>query len=143
MTSTQPNPVTKNAAQQRLELGLLLKQPVLDPRTAARSLPLLNALNEISPERLRDLQGLPIGVDEHRLEIAIPSQWGEKQWQVLINQLPSNGQTIPLHPTLHGDLIRALTPEPSKQRERLVPNQEGEPTTDDHASLEEEASSFL
>ena len=62
---------------------------------------------------------------------------------MLINQLPSNGRTIRLHPTLHGDLIRALTPEPSEQRERPVPNQEGEPTTDDHASLEVEASSFL
>ena len=155
MPLTRPIPVTTDAAQQRLELELLLKQPVPDPEQLERSLPLLNALNEISPERWRDLQALPIAVDEQQLDIAIPSQWGESEWQALIDQLPQNGRTIRLHPTLHDDLIRALAPEPSKQptpsahdqqpSETPDPatNQDNQGETESPVSLEEEASSFL
>ena len=112
MTPGRPIPATNNAVQQRLELELLLKQPVMDPEQLKRSLPLLNALNEIS----RDLLALPIAVDEQQLDIAIPSQWGEMQWETLIDQLPPNGRTIRLHPTIHDDLIHALAPEPSEQK---------------------------
>ena len=155
MPLTRPIPVTTDAAQQRLELELLLKQPVPDPEQLERSLPLLNALNEISPDRWRDLQALPIAVDEQQLDIAIPSQWGESEWQALIDQLPQNGRTIRLHPTLHDDLIRALAPEPSKQptpsahdqqpSETPDPptNQDNQGKTESPVSLEEEASSFL
>ena len=58
MTLGWPIPATNDAAQQRLELELLLKQPVPDPDQLERSLPLLNALNEISPDRWRELQAL-------------------------------------------------------------------------------------
>ena len=155
MPLTRPIPVTTDAAQQRLELELLLKQPVPDPEQLERSLPLLNALNEISPDRWRNLQALPIAVDEQQLDIAIPSQWGESEWQALIDQLPQNGRTIRLHPTLHDDLIRALAPEPSKQptpsahdqqpSETPDPatNQDNQGETESPVSLEEEASSFL
>ena len=155
MPLTRPIPVTTDAAQQRLELELLLKQPVPDPEQLERSLPLLNALNEISPDRWRNLQALPIAVDEQQLDIAIPSQWGESEWQALIDQLPQNGRTIRLHPTLQDDLIRALAPEPSKQptpsahdqqpSETPDPatNQDNQGETESPVSLEEEASSFL
>ena len=155
MPLTRPIPVTTDAAQQRLELELLLKQPVPDPEQLERSLPLLNALNEISPDRWRDLKALPIAVDEQQLDIAIPSQWGESEWQALIDQLPQNGRTIRLHPTLHDDLIRALAPEPSKQPTPSAHDQQPSETTDppinqisqgkteSPMSLEEEASSFL
>ena len=155
MPLTRPIPVTTDAAQQRLELELLLKQPVPDPEQLERSLPLLNALNEISPDRWRDLQALPIAVDEQQLDIAIPSQWGESEWQALIDQLPQNGRTIRLHPTLHDDLIRALAPEPSKQQTPSAHDQQPSETpdpptnqisqgkTESPVSLEEEASSFL
>ena len=155
MTPGWPIPATNDAAQQRLELELLLKQPVPDPDQLERSLPLLNALNHISPERWRDLQALPIAVDEQQLDIAIPSQWGESEWQALIDQLPQNGRTIRLHPTLHDDLIRALAPEPSKQPTPSAHDQQPSETpdppnnqisqgkTESPVSLEEEASSFL
>ena len=89
------------------------------------------------------------------MDIAIPSQWGESEWQALIDQLPQNGRTIRLHPTLHDDLIRALAPEPSKQptpsahdqqpSETPDPatNQDNQGETESPVSLEEEASSFL
>ena len=94
-------------------------------------------------------------MDEHQLDLAIPSQWGEAEWQDLIDQLPQNSRKIRLHPTLHDDLRRALATEPSEQ---LIPtthdqgssgtpeppsSQESTSNTEKQASLEAEASSFL
>ena len=155
MTLARPIPATNDAAQQRLELELLLKQPVPDPEQLQQSLPLLHALNDISPDRWRSLEALPIAVDEHQLDLAIPSQWGEAEWQALIDQLPQNSRTIRLHPTLHDDLRRALATEPSEQ---LIPttrdqgssetpepptSQESTNNSEKQVSLEAEASSFL
>ena len=155
MTLARPIPATNDAAQQRLELELLLKQPVADPEQLQQSLPLLHALNDSSPARCRSLQALPIAVDEHQLDLAIPSQWGEAEWQALIDQLPQNSRTIRLHPTLHDDLRRALATEPS---EPLIPtrrdqgssetpepptSQESTNNSEKQVSLEAEASSFL
>ena len=155
MTLARPIPATNNAAQQRLELELLLKQPVPDPEQLQQSLPLLHALNDISPDRWRSLQALPIAVDEHHLDLAIPSQWGEAEWQALINQLPQSARTIRLHPTLHDDLLRALATEPSEQPIPLAPDQgssetpeppssqESTSNTENQISLDDEAASFL
>lgn len=155
MTLARPIPATNDAAQQRLELELLLKQPVPDPEQLQESLPLLHALNDINPDRWRSLEALPIAVDEHQLDLAIPSQWGEAEWQALIDQLPQNGRTIRLHPTLHDDLLRALATEPSEQPTPSAPDeppaetpavttsQESQNETESKVSLEDEASSFL
>ena len=155
MTLGRPIPATNDAAQQRLELELLLKQPVPDPEQLQRALPLLNALNDISPERWRDLQALPIAVDQHQLDIAIPSQWGETEWQALIDQLPPNDRTIRLHPTLHDDLRHALATEPSerstpsapgeapRETQAITTSQPSQNRTESQLSLEDEASSFL
>ena len=155
MTLGRPIPATNDAAQQRLELELLLKQPVPDPEQLQRALPLLNALNDISPERWRDLQALPIAVDQHQLDIAIPSQWCETEWQALIDQLPPNDRTIRLHPTLHDDLRRALATEPSerstpsapgeapRETQAITTSQPSQNRTESQLSLEDEASSFL
>ncbi len=155
MTLARPIPATNDAAQQRLELELLLKQPVPDPEQLQRSLPLLHALKDISPDRWRSLQALPIAVDEHHLDLAIPSQWGEAEWQALIDQLPQSARTIRLHPTLHDDLRRALATEPSEQPIPFAPDQgssetpgptssqESTSNTENQISLDDEASSFL
>ena len=155
MTSARPIPATDDVGQQRLELELLLKQPVPDPEQLQRSLPLLHALKDISPDRWRSLQALPIAVDEHQLDLAIPSQWGEAEWQALIDQLPQSVRTIRLHPTLHDDLLRALATEPSEQPIPFAPDQgssetpgppsgqESTSNTENQISLDDEASSFL
>jgi type IV pilus assembly protein PilB len=155
MTLARPIPATNDAAQKRLELELLLKQPVPDPEQLQQSMPLLHAINDIKPDRWRSLQALPIAVDEDQLDLAIPSQWGEAEWQDLIDQLPQDGRTIRLHPTLHDDLLRALATEPSEQ---LIPttrdqgssetpepptSQESTNNSEKQVSLEAEASSFL
>jgi len=155
MTLARPIPATNDVGQQRLELELLLKQPVPDPEQLQQSLPLLHALNDISPDRWRSLHVLPIAVDEHQLDLAIPSQWGEAEWQALIDQLPQNGRTIRLHSTLHDDLLRALATEPSEQPIPLAPDQgssetpeppssqESTSNTENQISLDDEAASFL
>ena len=94
MTLGRPIPATNDAVQQRLDLELLLKQPVMDPEQLKRSLPLLNTLNEIRP----DLLALPIAVDEQQLDIAIPCQWGEMQWETLIDQLRPNDPSASNNP---------------------------------------------
>ncbi len=155
MTLARPIPATNDVGQHRLELELLLKQPVPDPEQLQQSLPLLYALNDISPDRWRSLHVLPIAVDEHQLDLAIPSQWGEAEWQALIDQLPQNDRTIRLHSTLHDDLLRALATEPSEQPIPLAPDQgssetpeppssqESTSNTENQISLDDEAASFL
>ena len=148
MTLARPIPDATEPDQQRLELELLLKQPVPGPDQLKQALPLLNALPDISADRWRSLQVLPIAIDEQHLDIAIPSQWGETEWQALIDQLPQNGRTIRLHPTLNQDLsdtLRKVHPaedDPPEQSD--APSDEGEhdaASPDD--SVEEVASSFL
>jgi len=148
MTLARPIPDATEPDQQRLELELLLKQPVPGPDQLKQALPLLNALPDISADRWRSLQVLPIAIDEQHLDIAIPSQWGETEWQALIDQLPQNGRTIRLHPTLNQDLsdtLRQVHPaedDPPEQSD--APSDEGEhdaASPDD--SVEEVASSFL
>ncbi|QNI90401.1 type II secretory pathway/ ATPase PulE/Tfp pilus assembly pathway/ ATPase PilB [Synechococcus sp. BOUM118] len=111
--------------------------------------------HDISPDRWRSLQALPITVNEHQLDISIPSQWGEAEWQALIDQLPQSERTIRLHPTLHEDLIDALTTESSEQptpsaADQAPPetpaattDQKNESNSDNQGSVEEDASSFL
>ena len=108
MTLARPIPDATEADQQRLELELLLQQPVPGPDQLKEALPLLNALPDISPDRWRSLQVLPIAIDGKHLDIAVPSHWTEAQWQSLINALPETGRTIRLHPALDQDLSNTL-----------------------------------
>ncbi|MEB3253376.1 MAG: GspE/PulE family protein [Synechococcus sp.] len=148
MTLARPIPDATEPDQQRLELELLLQQPVPGPDQLKQALPLLNALPDISADRWRSLQVLPIAIDEQHLDIAIPSQWGETEWQALIDQLPQNGRTIRLHPTLNQDLsdtLRKVHPaedDPPEQSD--APSDEGEHDAASPVdSVEEVASSFL
>ena len=47
MTLARPIPATNDAAQQRLELELLLKQPVPDPEQLQQSLPMFTVFDQI------------------------------------------------------------------------------------------------
>ena len=127
MTLARPIPTSNDAAQQRLELELLLKQPVPGPEELQRSRPLLHVLSAIPPDRWRTLRALPINLDDQHLDIAVPSDWEEPQWQALIEQLPESDRTIRLHPTLLNDLLSALDPADSEQ---VKPMQLSSPETD-------------
>ena len=156
MTLARPIPDATEADQQRLELELLLQQPVPGPDQLKEALPLLNALPDISPDRWRSLQVLPIAIDGKHLDIAVPSHWTEAQWQSLINALPETGRTIRLHPTLDQDLSNTLgrtDPETTSETSQPIQDPVQEPKNPqgtaeataphEHESVEAAASSFL
>ena len=92
------------------------------------ALSLLQAVDSIPADQWKTLRVLPLSVDAETLDIAIPSGWGEPEWQALINALPETGRTVRLHAVLQQDLDHALSQaEPS-------------PKT---SSVEAAASSFL
>ena len=109
MTQTLPTPEAGNTARQRFALELLLQQRVPGPDQLLASRYLLEeALPDVGPERWRALQAMPIAVGAEQLDIAIPSQWRDQEWQHLIDQLPAQDRTIRLHPAIGSDLQRAL-----------------------------------
>ena len=109
MTLTLPTPDAGDTARQRFALDLLLQQPVPGPDQLLASRNLLNdALPEVGPDQWRSLQAMPIAIGADQLDIAIPSQWRDQEWQHLIDQLPEQHRTIRLHPAIEADLQRAL-----------------------------------
>ena len=144
MTLTGPIPQTTDPARQRFELELLLQQPVPGPDQLQQGQLLLSKAHpDITPDQWRALQALPIAVDADHLDLAIPSQWREQEWQTLIDQLPQQTRTIRLHPVLESDLLNALNPEPTKpQAITEAPLKEDE-TEDEQDSLDDTAASFL
>ena len=140
MTLTGPIPQTTDPARQRFELELLLQQPVPGPDQLQQGQLLLSKAHpDITPDQWRALQALPIAVDADHLDLAIPSQWREQEWQTLIDQLPQQTRTIRLHPVLESDLLNALNPEPTKPQAIT----EAPLTEDEQDSLDETAASFL
>ncbi|WP_226422806.1 hypothetical protein [Synechococcus sp. MU1611] len=100
MTLTLPTPDAGDTARQRFALELLMQQPVpgRDQLLASRNL-LDNSLPDVQADQWRVLQAMPIAINADHLDIAIPSQWREQEWQHLIDQLPEQQRTIRLHPT--------------------------------------------
>ena len=128
MPRIRPIPETTDPAQLRLELELLHQRPVPGPDQLNGALSLLQAVDSIPADQWKTLRVLPLSVDAETLDIAIPSGWGEPEWQALINALPETGRTVRLHAVLQQDLDHALSQaEPS-------------PKT---SSVEAAASSFL
>ena len=109
MTLTLPTPDAGDTARQRFALELLLQQPVPGPEQLLVSRNLLNdALPDVGPDQWRALQAMPIAIGADHLDIAIPSQWRDQEWQQLIDQLPDQHRTIRLHPAIEADLQWAL-----------------------------------
>ena len=106
---TLPTPEAGNTARQRFALELLLQQRVPGPDQLLASRYLLEeALPNVGPESWQALQAMPIAIGADHLDIAIPSQWRDQEWQHLIDQLPEQHRTIRLHPAIEADLQRAL-----------------------------------
>ena len=109
MILTLPTPDAGDTARQRFALELLLQQLVPGPDQLLASRYLLEeALPDVGQERWRALQAMPIAISAEQLDIAIPSQWRDQEWQHLIDQLPDQHRTIRLHPAIEADLQRAL-----------------------------------
>ena len=125
---TLPTPDAGDTARQRFALELLLQQPVPGPEQLLASRNMLSdALPDVSPDQWQALQAMPIAIGADHLDIAIPSQWRDQEWQHLIDQLPDQHRTIRLHPAIEADLQRALatkteqpTTEPNPPAEKTV-----------------------
>ena len=143
MTLTQSSSDANNGARQRFELELLLQRAVPNPDQLSRSKDLLHgAIPEISPEDWKRLQSVPIHSDPDHLDIAIPSDWRDKDWQRLIDQLPIQNRTIRLHPALNEDLQAVLNNTTAIENvtpEELWPSRDGA----ESASSTETIDSFL
>ncbi|QNI95956.1 type II secretory pathway/ ATPase PulE/Tfp pilus assembly pathway/ ATPase PilB [Synechococcus sp. RS9902] len=129
MTLTLPTPDAGDTARQRFALELLLQQPVPGPEQLLESRKLLSdALPDVSPDQWRALQAMPIAIGADHLDIAIPSQWRDQEWQQLNDQLPEQHRTIRLHPAIEADLQRALATETDQ------PTTEPNPPAAEHSS---------
>ena len=141
MTLTLPSPDAGDTARQRFALELLLQQPVPGPEQLLASRNLLNdALPDVSPDQWQTLQAMPIAVGADHLDIAIPSQWRDQEWQHLIDQLPDQHRTIRLHPAIEADLQRALATETNPPTTEQSSNPAPAET---ESTLEVNAESFL
>ena len=148
MTLTLPSPDAGDTARQRFALELLLQQPVPGPEQLLASRNLLNdALPDVSPDQWQTLQAMPIAVGADHLDIAIPSQWRDQEWQHLIDQLPDQHRTIRLHPAIEADLQRALATETNQTTTEPNPpatEQSSNPApAETESTLEVNAESFL
>ena len=152
MTLTLPTPDAGDTARQRFALELLLQQPVPGPEQLLASRNLLSdALPDVSPDQWRALQAMPIAIGADHLDIAIPSQWRDQEWQHLIDQLPDQHRTIRLHPAIEADLQRALateteqpTTEPNPPAAEQAKEESSNPAPAETAStLDLNAESFL
>ena len=121
MTRIRPIPNTTDPAGLRLELELVLQQPVPGPEQLEGALPLLHTVDNVTADQWRDLQVLPLFMDSEILDLAVPSDWREPEWRTLINALPESGRTVRLHPALQQDLIHELASQEGSASRRPPP----------------------
>lgn len=110
LSPSRPVPEASSEEQQRLEVELLVGEPVLQAKElepAGQSL--LLAGTGLSSERWRELGALPLGLNDGRLSVAIPSHWGPLQRQELSDELLRAGLGIDLKLALASDLRSVLS----------------------------------
>jgi type IV pilus assembly protein PilB len=109
VTPTRPVPAASSAAQQRLEVELLLGEAVLSRQE-------LNAASDerwgwaqvFSRERCRELGCLPVARQNGQMVIAIPSHWGPEQRHSLEQLAAAAAIPISLRLALPDELASAL-----------------------------------
>ena len=80
MTLSRPIPDAVDAAQQRLELELLLRRHVLAPDELTKGLSLAtNLKNGMDLDGWKAIPAIPVSLDEHHLVVAVPSHWEDQQ----------------------------------------------------------------
>ena len=109
LTPTRPVPAATSAAQQRLEVELLLGEAVVSSEELNDAgtkrwqwHPTFNAT------RCKALGCLPIAQNNGMLVVAVPSHWGAEQRQSLIQLAESANTTLELRLALPSDLDAAL-----------------------------------
>ena len=149
MTLSRPIPDALDAAQQRLELELLLRRHVLSPDELSSGLPLLKTMeSSMDSDAWKAFPAMPVSLDENHLAVAVPSHWDQQHSDELVARLSQLNREILLQPALLSDLEAAWTksmPASDSDSESVdVPSAETaeshEPRNDD---VEETAASYL
>jgi type IV pilus assembly protein PilB len=92
LTHSRPVPEAISEEQQRLEVELLVGEPVLQAFELEATAPdLLLGGKGLSIDRWRKLGALPLGVADGHLIVAVPTHWSPDQRQELLQQLREAG----------------------------------------------------
>ena len=149
MTLSRPIPDALDAAQQRLELELLLRRHVLSPDELSSGLPLLKTMeSSMDSDAWKAFPAMPVSLDENHLAVAVPSHWDQQHSDELVARLSQLNREILLQPALLSDLEAAWTlsmPASDSESEAVdVPSAE---TAESHElrndDVEETAASYL
>ena len=110
LTPTRPVPDAQTAEQQRLEVELLLCEPVLGAEQlhGADQQLLLGAGGCLSLARARELCCLPLEQRQGMLVVAIPTYWGTGEREALVQELQASGLQINLMLALASDIGAVL-----------------------------------
>ena len=110
LTPSRPVPEASSEEQQRLEVELLVGEPVLQA-TELQTLgqDLLFRGKGLPEARWRELGALPLQEAKGRLVVAVPSNWGPQQRQNLIEELQRAGFNAELKLALATNLTTALS----------------------------------
>ena len=111
LTPSRPVPEASSEEQQRLEVELLVGEPVLQAtELQALGQDLLFTGKGLPEARWRELGALPLQESKGRLVVAVPSNWGPQQRQNLSEELQRAGFNAELKLALATNLATALTP---------------------------------
>ena len=109
LTPTRPVAEAQSPEQQRLEVELLLGEPVLRPEDLERAdHGLLTDDQPIRVARWKELGCLPLQRDGQTLQVAIPTHWGPPSQQSLAEELSGAGLTASFNLALASDLSERL-----------------------------------
>ncbi|MFM7312804.1 MAG: GspE/PulE family protein, partial [Cyanobium sp.] len=109
LTPSRPVPPATTAAQQRLEVELLLGEAVLSAEElAAAGAERWKLADFFSPDQCLELGCLPVGLEGNALVIAVPTQWTPQQRQQLLDLAAGAGLTLNLRLALQGEIEAEL-----------------------------------
>ena len=128
LTPARPVPDASSAEQQRLEVELLLREPVLDTeQLALADRSLLEGAGPLTLSRARSLTCLPLSHQNGLLAVAVPTYWGPAERQALVDELAAAGLQAALQLALADDInagleapVMAPTPAPASDPPRAV-----------------------
>jgi type IV pilus assembly protein PilB len=105
LTPIRPVPDASSSEQQRLEVELLLREPVLDTAQLSQAdSQLLGPAEPLNLERARTLCCLPLLRQHNQLSVAIPTYWGAAERQGLSEELAAKGLQATMHLALATDI---------------------------------------
>ncbi|WP_028953252.1 GspE/PulE family protein [Synechococcus sp. CC9616] len=149
MTLSRPIPDALDAAQQRLELELLLRRHVLSPDELSSGLPLLKSMeSSMDSDAWKAFPAMPVSLDENHLAVAVPSHWDQQHSDELVARLSQLNREILLQPALLSDLEAAWTKSmPASESESEAVDVHSAETAESHEprneDVEETATSYL